>query len=209
MPVSQESSELFWCRFSLRAFCLNMSEALIEHLKICTREDTLLLEDFSKDIAQILLEKKLNENDVWKIIYSLLLMHSDLFTLYVCLQGGADQKHPIIVSRVAPGSPADTCFPRLNEGDQIYLINGRDVSQHSHDQVLILCLFIFSLNWFINLATVYRLFVLFVLQVRFILVNWYSQCVPTVSFWEVFVNFNAALSSTEWWFWSSLDDLGY
>lgn len=42
---------------------------------------------------------------------------------------------PIIVSRVAPGTPADLCRPRLNEGDQVLYINGRDVSQHEHEQV--------------------------------------------------------------------------
>ncbi|XP_074659183.1 tyrosine-protein phosphatase non-receptor type 4-like isoform X2 [Tubulanus polymorphus] len=50
--------------------------------------------------------------------------------------GGADQNMPIIVSRVAPGTPADTCIPRLNEGDQVLYINGRDVSQHTHEQVV-------------------------------------------------------------------------
>lgn len=28
------------------------------------------------------------------------------------------------------------CYPKLNEGDQIVMINGRDVSQHTHDQVV-------------------------------------------------------------------------
>ena len=42
---------------------------------------------------------------------------------------------PIIVSRVAPNTPADLCIPRLNEGDQVLFINGRDVSQHTHEQV--------------------------------------------------------------------------
>ena len=28
------------------------------------------------------------------------------------------------------------CYPRLNEGDQVVLINDRDVSQHTHDQVV-------------------------------------------------------------------------
>ena len=42
---------------------------------------------------------------------------------------------PIIVSRVAPGTPADICIPRLNEGDQVLYINGRDVSNHNHEQV--------------------------------------------------------------------------
>ncbi|XP_013395604.1 tyrosine-protein phosphatase non-receptor type 4 isoform X4 [Lingula anatina] len=51
-------------------------------------------------------------------------------------QGGADQGMPIIVSRVAPGSPADLCIPRLNEGDQVLQINRRDVSTHSHEQVV-------------------------------------------------------------------------
>ena len=43
---------------------------------------------------------------------------------------------PIIVSRVAPNTPADLCIPRLNEGDQVLFINGRDVSQHTHEQVV-------------------------------------------------------------------------
>ena len=28
------------------------------------------------------------------------------------------------------------CYPKLNEGDQVVLINGRDVSTHTHDQVV-------------------------------------------------------------------------
>ena len=55
--------------------------------------------------------------------------------VFLCLQGGADQGMPIIVSRVAPNTPADVCIPRLNEGDQVLYINGRDVSQHTHEQV--------------------------------------------------------------------------
>uniref|UniRef100_A0AAR2KED5 Protein-tyrosine-phosphatase n=1 Tax=Pygocentrus nattereri TaxID=42514 RepID=A0AAR2KED5_PYGNA len=50
--------------------------------------------------------------------------------------GGSDQKMPVIVSRVAPGTSADMCVPRLNEGDQVVLINGRDISEHTHDQVV-------------------------------------------------------------------------
>ena len=42
----------------------------------------------------------------------------------------------MIVSRVAGGTPADKCVPRLNEGDQVVLINGRDVSTMTHDQVV-------------------------------------------------------------------------
>jgi len=41
----------------------------------------------------------------------------------------------VIVSRVAPGTPADLCLPRLSEGDQVLFINGRDISQHTHAQV--------------------------------------------------------------------------
>jgi len=52
------------------------------------------------------------------------------------VKGGCDQMMPIIVSRVAPGSPADLCAPRLTEGYQVLFINGRDVSQHTHAQVV-------------------------------------------------------------------------
>uniref|UniRef100_A0A672TBL8 Tyrosine-protein phosphatase non-receptor type 4-like n=1 Tax=Sinocyclocheilus grahami TaxID=75366 RepID=A0A672TBL8_SINGR len=31
---------------------------------------------------------------------------------------------------------ADLCVPRLNEGDQVVLINGRDIAEHTHDQVV-------------------------------------------------------------------------
>lgn len=40
------------------------------------------------------------------------------------------------MSRVAPGSAADKCYPKLNEGDQVLMINGRDVSQYTHDQIV-------------------------------------------------------------------------
>ncbi|XP_077160165.1 tyrosine-protein phosphatase non-receptor type 3 isoform X3 [Paroedura picta] len=52
------------------------------------------------------------------------------------LKGGIDQKMPLVVSRIVPGSPSDKCIPKLNEGDQIVLINGRDISEHTHDQVV-------------------------------------------------------------------------
>jgi hypothetical protein len=32
---------------------------------------------------------------------------------------------------------ADLCVPRLNEGDQVVLINGRDIAEHTHDQVVL------------------------------------------------------------------------
>uniref|UniRef100_A0A5S6QT60 protein-tyrosine-phosphatase n=1 Tax=Trichuris muris TaxID=70415 RepID=A0A5S6QT60_TRIMR len=52
------------------------------------------------------------------------------------VKGGCDQNYPIIVSRVIPGSPADTCLPRLNEGDQVLAINRVEVSQCTHEQVV-------------------------------------------------------------------------
>ncbi|KAK6166375.1 hypothetical protein SNE40_023087 [Patella caerulea] len=52
------------------------------------------------------------------------------------VKGGADQGMPIIVSRVATNTPADLSIPRLNEGDQVLFINGRDMSQHTHEQVV-------------------------------------------------------------------------
>jgi len=52
------------------------------------------------------------------------------------VKGGADQGVPVIVSRVAGQTPADRCVPRLNEGDQVVLINGREVSSMTHDQVV-------------------------------------------------------------------------
>ncbi|VIO92088.1 Protein-tyrosine phosphatase 1, putative [Brugia malayi] len=52
------------------------------------------------------------------------------------VKGGADQNYPVIVSRVAPGSAADKCNPRLNEGDQVLLINGMDISSMPHEKVV-------------------------------------------------------------------------
>jgi len=52
------------------------------------------------------------------------------------VKGGADQNMPITVSKVATNSPAATCVPPLNEGDQVLQINGRDVSGHTHEQVV-------------------------------------------------------------------------
>nr|NP_001027610.1 tyrosine phosphatase [Ciona intestinalis]BAB00633.1 tyrosine phosphatase [Ciona intestinalis] len=52
------------------------------------------------------------------------------------VKGGADQNMPILVSKVAAGSPAAMCTPALNEGDEVLQINGRDISSHSHEQVV-------------------------------------------------------------------------
>jgi PDZ domain (Also known as DHR or GLGF). len=35
------------------------------------------------------------------------------------VKGGADLGMPILVSRVAPNTPAYTSYPKLNEGDQV------------------------------------------------------------------------------------------
>ncbi|XP_071446930.1 tyrosine-protein phosphatase non-receptor type 4 isoform X1 [Hetaerina americana] len=52
------------------------------------------------------------------------------------VKGGSDLEMPIIVSRVAPNTPADKCYPRLNEGDQVLFISGHDVAGMTHEQVV-------------------------------------------------------------------------
>ncbi|CAH8548826.1 unnamed protein product [Schistosoma haematobium] len=52
------------------------------------------------------------------------------------VKGGIDHGMPIIVSRVGANMPADLCIPRLSEGDQILFINHKDVSNHTHLQVV-------------------------------------------------------------------------
>ncbi|KAI8516104.1 Tyrosine-protein phosphatase non-receptor type 3 [Branchiostoma belcheri] len=49
-----------------------------------------------------------------------------------CLQLAGPYNEPSETS----SESADKCVPRLNEGDQVLLINGRDVSQHTHEQVV-------------------------------------------------------------------------
>lgn len=51
-------------------------------------------------------------------------------------QGGTDQKLPVLVSRVAPNSPAETAIPKLTEGDQVLQVNGTDVDELTHDDVV-------------------------------------------------------------------------
>ncbi|CAD5222448.1 unnamed protein product [Bursaphelenchus xylophilus] len=50
--------------------------------------------------------------------------------------GGADCAHPVIISRIIPGSPAERCYPRLNEGDQVLKINDQDISKWSYCNVV-------------------------------------------------------------------------
>lgn len=52
------------------------------------------------------------------------------------VKGGVDQKMPISISHVNPNSPAGHCEPALLEGDQVLMINGRDISEHTHQQVV-------------------------------------------------------------------------
>uniref|UniRef100_A0A8C1XIJ3 protein-tyrosine-phosphatase n=1 Tax=Cyprinus carpio TaxID=7962 RepID=A0A8C1XIJ3_CYPCA len=52
------------------------------------------------------------------------------------VKGGVDQKMPLSISHVNPASPASRCVPPLMEGDQVLLINGRDISEHTHQQVV-------------------------------------------------------------------------
>ncbi|XP_034030745.1 tyrosine-protein phosphatase non-receptor type 3 isoform X2 [Thalassophryne amazonica] len=52
------------------------------------------------------------------------------------VKGGVDQKMPLAISHVKPDSPAGRCDPKLMEGDLVVLINGRDISEHTHDQVV-------------------------------------------------------------------------
>ncbi|RZC27686.1 FERM C, and/or PDZ domain containing protein, partial [Asbolus verrucosus] len=52
------------------------------------------------------------------------------------VKGGTTKDVPILVSRVAPNTPADKCTPRLSEGDQVMQINGADVSHALHSDVV-------------------------------------------------------------------------
>lgn len=54
------------------------------------------------------------------------------------VRGGVDLKLPVLVSRVAPHTPADRTVPRICEGDQVVMINGRDVNGLMHEQVVAL-----------------------------------------------------------------------
>lgn len=49
------------------------------------------------------------------------------------VKGGADLQLPVLVSRVAPNTPADQ---RISEGDQVVMINGRDISALKHEQIV-------------------------------------------------------------------------
>lgn len=52
------------------------------------------------------------------------------------VKGGLDLQMPVLVSRVAPHTPAYSS--KICENDQVVLINGRDVSKMTHEQVVTL-----------------------------------------------------------------------
>uniref|UniRef100_A0A182TZB6 protein-tyrosine-phosphatase n=1 Tax=Anopheles melas TaxID=34690 RepID=A0A182TZB6_9DIPT len=52
------------------------------------------------------------------------------------VKGGIDHGLPILISRVAPHTPADKSTPRVCEGDQVVRINGRDVGTMVYEQVV-------------------------------------------------------------------------
>lgn len=52
------------------------------------------------------------------------------------VKGGVDDSLPVFVSRVAPHTPADRSIPKVCEGDQVLMINGRDVNEMKHDQIV-------------------------------------------------------------------------
>lgn len=54
------------------------------------------------------------------------------------VKGGSDQNCAVLVSRVAPNTPADNAFPtKLHEGDQVISINGTEVSRLNHEEVFL------------------------------------------------------------------------
>uniref|UniRef100_A0A2K6GZ53 Tyrosine-protein phosphatase non-receptor type n=1 Tax=Propithecus coquereli TaxID=379532 RepID=A0A2K6GZ53_PROCO len=104
--------------------------------------DRQFLEDYhrvtkggsTEDASQYYCDKNDNNGDGYLVLIRITPDEDGKFGFN--LKGGVDQKMPLVVSRINPESPADTCIPKLNEGDQIVLINGRDISEHTHDQVV-------------------------------------------------------------------------
>lgn len=52
------------------------------------------------------------------------------------VKGGVNLSHPVQVSKVVPHTPADRCTPRVREGDEVLMINGREVHGLRHEQVV-------------------------------------------------------------------------
>uniref|UniRef100_S4RPV5 protein-tyrosine-phosphatase n=1 Tax=Petromyzon marinus TaxID=7757 RepID=S4RPV5_PETMA len=79
---------------------------------------------------------QLNGADPYENLVLIRIKQDDNCKFGFNVKGGSDHKMPIIVSRVAPGTPADMCVPRLNEGDQLVRVNDRDISRCSHEEVV-------------------------------------------------------------------------
>lgn len=52
------------------------------------------------------------------------------------VRGGLELDTPVVVSRVAPGTPAHRATPSIQEGDQVVAINGVDVEKMLHEQIV-------------------------------------------------------------------------
>lgn len=52
------------------------------------------------------------------------------------VKGGADQNMDIIISKVNDDLPASKCTPPIEIGDRVLQVNGRDVSHHTHEQIV-------------------------------------------------------------------------
>lgn len=52
------------------------------------------------------------------------------------VKGGIDLSLPVQVSKVVPNTPADRCTPRVCEGDEVVMINGREVRGLKHELVV-------------------------------------------------------------------------
>lgn len=52
------------------------------------------------------------------------------------VKGGIDLSLPVQVSKVVPNTPADHSSPRISEGDQVVMINGREVNCLNHEQIV-------------------------------------------------------------------------
>ncbi|XP_077454653.1 tyrosine-protein phosphatase non-receptor type 3 isoform X1 [Stigmatopora argus] len=101
-----------------------LNEILLEADDGITEEDGVSSSIYNK--------QALNDGDL--LLIRIAPDHEGKFGFNV--KGGVDQKMPLAISHVKPDSPAGRCEPQLLEGDQVVLINGRDISEHTHDQVV-------------------------------------------------------------------------
>jgi hypothetical protein len=52
------------------------------------------------------------------------------------VKGGIDLQSPVLVSKVAPNTPAARSTPPIHEGDQVIMINDRDISSLKHEEIV-------------------------------------------------------------------------